>query len=103
MAERKFREIVGDGIEGDYWKPTQTGESIEGKIVAFPEGEYGEQILLKTEDGAEIELPAHRDLQSKQKYLQEKEYIKVTLTGFKKSNNPKFNDKPLYKVEVAEE
>lgn len=102
MAERKFREVKGDGIDGDYWKPTQEGESIEGTIVAFPEGQYGEQILLKLEDGREIELPAHKDLQSKMGDLYEKDYIRVTLSGFKKASDPKYNDKPLYKVEVAE-
>ncbi len=102
MAERNFREVKGDGIEGEYWKPSQVGEQIEGTIIAFPEGAYGEQILLKLKDGREIELPAHKDLQSKMGDLYEKDYIRVTLSSFKKANDPKYNDKPLYKVEVAE-
>lgn len=105
MAERKFREIVGDGIEGEdekYWKPTEVGSKIEGTIIAFPEGQFGEQILLKLESGDEVQLPAHKDLQNKMDDLYEKDYIRVTLTGFKKANDPKYNDKPLYKVEVAE-
>lgn len=103
MAERKFRKLEKDEIDGDYWKPTKIGSQIEGTIVGFPEGQYGEQILLKLESGNEIELPAHKDLQNQQEKLYEKDYIRVTLTGFKKSNNPKFNDQPLYEIEVAED
>lgn len=102
MAERNFREVLGTGIDGSYWKPSQKGEQIEGTILEFKKGDFGEQILLQVEDGSEIELPAHKDLQSKMKDLYEQDYIRVTLTGFKKANDPNYNDKPLYKVEVAE-
>lgn len=106
MARKKFREVVGQNIEGDkekYWKPNTVGEQIEGTILEFKEGQFGEQIILKLEDGDEVQLPAHKDLQNKQDDLYEKDYIRVTLSGFKKANNPDFNDKPLYKVEVAED
>lgn len=102
MRERKFKKLEKKEIDGDYWKPASPGSKIEGEIVRFKEGEYGEQIILKLEDGSEIELPAHRDIQDQIENLYEKDYIRVTLTGFKKSNNPEFNDKPLYDIEVAE-
>jgi hypothetical protein len=100
---RKFREVKGDGIEGDYWKPTQIGESIEGTIVKFTEGNYGPQIVLKLEDEREIELPSHKHIVNKIAELYEQDYIKVTLTDIKKSNDPDYNDTPIYKVEVAED
>ena len=102
MSEKKFREILDDGIEGNLWKPTSIGTQIKGKILQIEEWEYGIQALIRTPDGYEILLPAHQNLQRKLKQIQEGDYIRVTLQDIKKSNNPQYHDKLLYKLEVAE-
>lgn len=101
MSEKKFKEITGAGIEGNYWKPTSIGTTIEGTILQFEEGEYGTQTTITTTNNDTIELPAHKDLQNKLQTLTMGDYIRITLQDFKKSNNPEYNDKTIYKVEVA--
>ncbi|NMB91243.1 MAG: hypothetical protein A4E26_00061 [Methanobacterium sp. PtaU1.Bin097] len=92
-------EIKGTGVDGNYWKPNQEGQEIEGKIIEFISGDYGEQMTIKTPDGNMIDLPAHSDLQDKQRFLKEGDYIYVTLEKLIPNSNPKYNDKKVYKVE----
>jgi hypothetical protein len=100
MVQRNFEVVKGESIEGDYWKPSVEGDNIEGTIIEFKDGTYGEQIVLQLEDESLVELPSHKNIMNKYKGLYENDYIRVTLTGFKKSNDPDFNDTPLYKVEI---
>ena len=104
----KWREIEGSRIEGSeengyYWKPVEEGDEIEGTIIDFVDGDYGPQLFIQTEEKKEVTLPAHADLQKKIDDLYEDDYIRVTLSKIKKSNNPEYNDKPFYRVEVRED
>lgn len=96
-----FETLKTTGIEGDYWAPTIEGQQIEGNIMEFQKDDYNKtKMLLELPNEEQISLPGHADLQQYTKTLEVGDYIRVTLTGFKKSNNPeKYNDKPLYKVE----
>jgi hypothetical protein len=99
-----FETLIGSGEDGSYWSPTQKGQSIEGNIVEFLEDDYGKyRILLEKEDEDQITLPGHADLQQYIAMLEEGDYIRVVLVDIKKSNNPDYNDKPIYKVQVDKE
>ena len=102
MAEvqRDFEDIIGDGIEGDYWKPESIGESIEGTVIEFDtSGDYGEQLVLQLEDERMITLPSNKDLQNKQKFLYLNEFVKISLDKIVKSNNPRYNDKKIFRIQ----
>lgn len=105
MSEAKrFKDVIGDGIDGSYWRPLEIGTSIEGTISKIEDGDYGEEMELETPEGEFITLPSHKDLQSKYARLYEGDYIKVTLTKIIPSKNPQYNDKNIYRVqkEVSE-
>lgn len=96
-----WEEIISNGIEGDYWIPNTKGQQIEGNIVEFLEDQYEKtQVLLELENEEQITLPGHADLQNKYNKLSEGDYIRITLRDIKKSKNPEYADKNIYKVEV---
>lgn len=106
IREREGIEIVGEKIEeygeGQYvWKPDTIGDEIEGKVTQILEGEFGEQIEIEIEDTRHVELPAHADLKKKTKEIYEGDYVWVELYDYKKSNNPEYSDKPMYRVTVV--
>lgn len=96
-----FEEIISDGEDGGYWNPVTVGQSIEGNLKEFETDNWGKKrIVLEKEDEEEVRLPGHADLQQYTKKLEIGDYIKVTLIKIKESNDPDYNDKPFYKVEV---
>lgn len=111
MARKQRKEIKGEKIEefkredGDnehVWMPDEVGDKIEGLCVAIVTGPFGEQIVIKIEDGREVTLPAHADLKKKTRKVFEGDYVWVELVRIIKSNNPDYNDKLLYKLELVE-
>ena len=111
MAQQERIEIKGEKIEeytrdnGQtecFWKPEEKGDKIEGLCTAIIPGEYGEQVLIKIEDGREVILPAHADLKKKTRKVFEGDYVWVEVSRIIPSNNPDYNDKLLYKLELVE-
>ena len=118
MAEKQSgaTEIVGDQIEyfgteenpetGEEidkwgWQPYKAGDKIEGLVIGTLPGQYGEQLLIAIEDGRQVTLPAHADLKKKIKQVFQFDYIWVELDRLIPSNNPDYNDKPMYKLTVV--
>lgn len=96
-----FKELPSTGIDGEYWTPLTIGTEIEGNIIEFREDNYGhDRIVLELSNEEEITLPSHSDLRQYNNKLNIGDYIRVTLSNIKKSNNPDYADKNIYKVEV---
>jgi hypothetical protein len=95
-----FEQVIPDADETSlYWEANKIGESIEGNICAFEEDNWGNtRIRLELESGAEKVLPSHRDLMRYNSSLEIGDYIRVTLSDIKKSDNPEYNDKMIYEV-----
>lgn len=83
-----------------FWKPQTVGDSIEGNICNWEMDKWGNsRICLEIEGGFEKLLPAHKDLLRYNSKLELGDYIRVTLSQIKKSNDPEYNDQKLYKVQ----
>lgn len=96
-----FETLKSTGIDGEYWIPNTIGQEIEGNIIDFEEDDYGKlRIVLQLENEEEIKLPSHADLVQYNNKLNVGDYIRLTLRDIKKSKNPDYADKNLYKVEV---
>lgn len=117
MAEKQAEgtEITGDNIEfygteqdpetGEEnekwgWQPFREGDKIEGLVLGTVQGKYGDQLLIVVEDGRQVVLPAHADLKQKINNVFQFDYVWVELDQLIPSNNPQYNDKPIYKLTV---
>lgn len=108
-VKAKRIKAVSTGIEGSddnrYWKPQEVGQSIEGVVDAITQGDYGQEVRLVVEVGDNeelVKLPAHADLKNKMEDVFEGDYLYVTLSDIKKSNNDKYADKMIYTVEYVQ-
>ena len=99
-----FKEVEkGPEEVGRYWKPEKKGDSIEGNIYAFVDGEYGKQIDLyrgTDEDGNYdlCQLPAHADLKRTYVNLEVGDYIRVEVAEVKEPTGKSQYGKIIYKV-----
>ena len=101
-----FKEVEkGPEEVGRYWKPEKKGDSIEGNIYAFVDGEYGKQIDLyrgMTEDDEYdlCQLPAHADLKRTYVNLEVGDFIRVEVAEVKERTDRKGNKYSvlIYKV-----
>ena len=96
-----FEDVTPDmDMSSRYWEPQEIGDNIEGNICNWEMDNWGNtRICLEIEGGFEKVLPAHKDLLRYNSKLEIGDYIKVTLSKIKKSNNPEYNDQKLYKVQ----
>ena len=49
----------------DFWNPEKEGEELIGEMIEIRQGAYGNQYLIKKENGEEIFTPSHKVLQGK--------------------------------------
>ena len=96
-----FEDVAPDvDMTSRFWEPQTVGDSIEGNICNWEMDNWGNsRICLEIEGGFEKLLPAHKDLLRYNSKLELGDYIRVTLSQIKKSNNPDYNDQKLYKVQ----
>lgn len=101
MSEWKKQE------SGDIWLPVKDGEELIGEVTdLMTEGVYGNQLMIKKEDGSLIATPSHKVLQNRIREVKKGDTIKIVYTGEElpkiKGNNPtKMYD--VYIDEVTEE
>lgn len=96
-----FEDVAPDvDMTSKYWNPQVVGDSIEGNICNWEMDDWGNsRICLELKEGFEKVLPAHKDLLRYNSKLELGDYIRVTLSQIKKSNDPQYNDQKLYKVQ----
>lgn len=96
-----FEDVAPDvDMTSRFWEPQAVGDSIEGNICNWEMDNWeNSRICLEIEGGFEKLLPAHKDLLRYNSKLELGDYIRVTLSQIKKSNNPDYNDQKLYKVQ----
>jgi hypothetical protein len=95
---KKFRTM--DEPEGEFWRPENPGDFIEGIILEIDEGDYGLQAKLDTENG-EKTTPSHRNLQGYLEDLEPGDYVRITLKEFIDTGKP--NPFAKYQVDIAED
>lgn len=92
----------GEPVQGNtYWKPTQDGEEIVGKVKNKTEGDYGNQWTLLQDNGEEITTPSHAVLQSRMEKTKIGDIVKITYKG---QDSPKIKGQQgaqLYEVRIA--
>ena len=99
-----FEEVEKGPEEiGRYWKPEKVGDSIEGNIYKFVDGDYGKQIdlyrgMTEDEEYDLCQLPAHADLKRAYANLERGDYIKVEVVEVKKPTGKAKYGKIIYKI-----
>ena len=99
-----FKEVEKGPEEiGRYWKPEKVGDSIEGNVYKFVDGDFGKQIDLYRgvlEDGEYdlCQLPAHADLKRVYVNLNIGDYIRVEVKEIKEPTGKSKYGKMIYKV-----
>ena len=87
MAFQKVE--IGPKEVGDYWKPEEKGDMIEGNIYEFAESTFNNKKQVRinlylgedeNDEAIMTLLPAHAHLKRYYVNLQEGDYIKVTVT-----------------------
>jgi hypothetical protein len=81
----------------EYWKPTKEGDSVQGKILEFSDGEFGKQIIIATSDNKTIMLPSHAALKSYYASLKVGDTIYVVFEKFYKTNKGTGQDYKVFK------
>lgn len=91
---------TGEEVEKFVWSPFREGQEIEGLVLGTEERKFGDQLLIVVDDGRQVLLPAHKDLKGKIRGVYQFDYIFCELERFKPSNDPQYNDQPIYKLTV---
>jgi hypothetical protein len=91
---------TGEEVEKFVWSPFKEGQEIEGLVLGTEARKFGDQLLIVIEDGRQVLLPAHADLKKKINNVYQFDYVYCELERFKVSDNPEYNDKPIYKLTV---
>ena len=86
---------------GNYWEPVE-GETVEGKIEAIQEGEYGRQYIISNGKGATITTPAHKVLQSRMSKAQVGDRVKIEVLGQELPKVKGHKPTQLYRVYIDE-
>lgn len=79
--ERKYKEVEA----GNLWLPDEENQSIEGEVVRRTEGAFGEQVVLKTPNDEEFNIPNHAVLNTKLAGVEVGTWIKIVYLGETKS------------------
>ena len=64
-----------------YWKPSSVGETLEGKILAIENGEYGKYLTIEQSSGNVMGTPSHRDLQQYIDLLKVGQSVLIEVSG----------------------
>ena len=70
----------------DFWNPEKPEEELVGQVVAIRTGIYGNQYMIRKENGDEILTPSHKVLQAKMTKVLEGQKVKLV---FLKQDLPK--------------
>lgn len=59
------------------WLPEKEGDELKGEVTDMIEGTYGNQYLIKKENGEEIKTPSHKVLQNRMAKIKTGDHIKI--------------------------
>jgi hypothetical protein len=94
--QKNFKEV-----KVNYWNFENEGDQIEGDLIRFEEGKYGQQAVLKCPSGEEFVLPSLKVLETKFNQIEVGAYVRVTYQGEIKSKETG-NTYKDFVLEVAE-
>lgn len=115
MAQRTLKKRPEDRLDKNYWKPTEKGNVLQGKIVDIYDKFFDEEdpytgeikhknngkvLLIQCSDNSLWETPTHVDLREYIPQLQKGDNVTITLQELK--NVGKSHPKMIYSVGVGE-
>lgn len=77
LDEKDWKEAPS----GDFWKPIEKGDVLEGEFVEQSEGEYGSTFKIKCYDGTITSTPSYKVLISRMANVPLHSRVKITYTG----------------------
>jgi len=96
-----FNFTDDDLVKSDLFTFADAGESVEGVLVGVEEGQFGDQFVIKKEDGKTIHLGSYKALNGKLTLADVGMAVKVTYKGDVKSDKGRFyKDFDIYKKKI---
>lgn len=75
MGEKELK-----GME--MWIPEKEGDELKGEVIAInTEGDYGNQYMIKKDDGEETLTPSHKVLQSRLRPVKVGDKVRIVYKG----------------------
>lgn len=87
----------------DIWLPKEKGKELVGEVVSIVEGAYGNQHVIKQEDGSELRTPSHKVLQNRMARVKVEDIVKIVYTGEELPTVKGNNATQMYEVFVKKQ
>lgn len=94
MAEKEWEKQEGANI----WLPTEEDDKIEGEVVEIVEGTYGNQYVIKEEDGDQVRTPSHKVLQTRMIKAKVGDVVRIVYKGEEPPSVKGQNPTRMYEV-----
>jgi len=82
---------------GSYWNAEKKGDTLEGKVTAKSDGEYGIQYTIETKDG-EFVTPSHKVLQNRMVKANIGDKVKIVYTHEELPTTKGYKPTKMYEV-----
>jgi len=96
MGEEKNGYVEQKG--GDFWKPEEEGDILEGVVVSIYEGDFETQLVIEKKDNKRLTSPSHKVLQSKLAKIAKGDKIGILYEGEETPTVKGYSPTKIYKV-----
>ena len=87
---------------GDFWKPENKGEELEGEYIEQLEGTYGSTFKIKKADGTVVSTPSYKVLISRMANVPRNSLVKIIYDGEEPPKQRGWKPTKLFRVMYKE-